>query len=89
MSLIRAHQTLLKQMDISDAEIQHRLDLVDIAYSDTQALRDPLTNLFNRRYMHDISVQILASAKRRNARVSIAYFDVDEFKLINDRLGYV
>jgi diguanylate cyclase (GGDEF)-like protein len=50
---------------------------------------DPLTGLYNQRAMHEVLKRELSLAKRRENSVSLAYFDVDKFKQINDSQGHV
>lgn len=54
-----------------------------------QAKLDPLTNLYNQRAMHETLRRELALAKRRNTRLSLVYFDIDNFKEINDSEGHL
>lgn len=54
-----------------------------------QAQKDPLTNLYNQRAMQDLLRRDLAGSKRRQAKLSLVYFDVDKFKDINDTLGHI
>ena len=54
-----------------------------------QAKLDPLTNIYNRRAMQDVLRRELATAKRRQTKLSIIYFDVDHFKDINDKYGHI
>ncbi|MGB8644396.1 MAG: diguanylate cyclase [Anaerolineae bacterium] len=53
-----------------------------------QAIRDPLTGLFNRRYLHEASRSILASAERTGGAVAVVLFDIDHFKQLNDTSGH-
>ena len=53
-----------------------------------QALRDPLTGLYNRRYMRDAIERELAIAKREKKPVSVVAMDMDHFKYINDTFGH-
>jgi diguanylate cyclase (GGDEF)-like protein len=53
-----------------------------------QALRDPLTGLFNRRYLDETLEHELARAKREGYALSLAMIDVDHFKAINDTYGH-
>jgi diguanylate cyclase (GGDEF)-like protein len=53
-----------------------------------QALRDPLTGLFNRRYLLDTFERELERASARDHAVSIAMFDIDHFKSFNDTFGH-
>ena len=54
-----------------------------------QAKLDPLTNIYNRRAMQDVLKRELATAKRRETKLSIIYFDIDHFKDINDTFGHL
>lgn len=51
-------------------------------------LRDPLTNLFNRRYFSEQLELELSKARRGNWPVSCLYLDIDYFKHINDTYGH-
>lgn len=50
--------------------------------------RDTLTGLYNRRAFGDYMRRELVVAKRHRRPFSLAYFDVDQFKEINDRQGH-
>jgi diguanylate cyclase (GGDEF)-like protein len=53
-----------------------------------QARRDPLTELLNHQaFTHDLE-QELERARRYAHGLTLVYFDVDHFKLINDTLGH-
>jgi diguanylate cyclase (GGDEF)-like protein len=52
-----------------------------------QAVRDPLTGVYNRRYFDDALARHLEKSKAGRA-LACAYFDLDDFKPINDRLGH-
>jgi PleD family two-component response regulator len=49
-----------------------------------QAIRDPLTNLFNRRYLEETLDRELSRAARESYSVCIIMIDLDHFKRIND-----
>ena len=53
-----------------------------------QATRDPLTELFNRRYIEDTLPRELHRALRRGAPLCVAMLDLDHFKLCNDTFGH-
>ena len=53
-----------------------------------QAVRDPLTGLFNRRYLKDTLDREVSRAKRENLPIGIIIMDIDEFKDVNDRYGH-
>ena len=51
--------------------------------------RDSLTNLFNRRAFSEHMRRYIANAKRQRSNLSLVYFDVDNFKTINDTQGHL
>jgi len=53
-----------------------------------QALRDPLTGLYNRRYMEDSLQRFVRLAERENREVSVVMVDLDHFKKLNDEHGH-
>ena len=53
-----------------------------------QAIRDPLTGLFNRRYLEEYLQMELARARRARQPVSIVFIDLDHFKRVNDTYGH-
>jgi len=53
-----------------------------------QANHDPLTGLFNRRYLDDSLSRELSLSQRRGAPLSVAVLDVDHFKRFNDTFGH-
>lgn len=53
-----------------------------------QAIRDPLTGLYNRRYLTESLGRELARAKRENSTISFVMVDIDHFKGVNDSFGH-
>lgn len=53
-----------------------------------QSVRDPLTGLFNRRYMNDTFVRELSRVQRNKTALAVAIIDVDHFKRFNDTFGH-
>ena len=70
---------------------QTALALSNLELRDTlrvQALRDPLTGLFNRRFADDWIVQEAARADRAGTGLGVIMADLDHFKLVNDVHGH-
>ena len=53
-----------------------------------QSIVDPLTGLYNRRYMDETLRRELTRALRKSTPVSLIVFDIDHFKKINDLFGH-
>ena len=53
-----------------------------------QAIRDPLTGLYNRRFLFEALDKEVARTERYGNDVSLVLFDVDDFKSINDQHGH-
>lgn len=78
-ALIEAHDRLklhLKEIEMLQQELRQ------------QAIRDPLTNLFNRRYLEETLDRELARAAREGAPIGVCMADIDGFKSFNDRHGH-
>jgi diguanylate cyclase (GGDEF)-like protein/PAS domain S-box-containing protein len=52
------------------------------------AISDPLTGLFNRRYLDAALAQQFAMFKRLGRRYGVIQMDIDQLKEVNDRLGH-
>ena len=74
--------TVAEHMAQALANIQLRKTLRE------QSIRDPLTDLFNRRYMNETLELELRRVKRSKKSIGIVMLDIDRFKLFNDRYGH-
>jgi diguanylate cyclase (GGDEF)-like protein/PAS domain S-box-containing protein len=54
----------------------------------TQAIRDPLTSLFNRRYMEETLERELRRAIRHHHSIGVIMIDADHFRTINNTVGH-
>ena len=53
-----------------------------------QAIHDPLTELYNRRYLEETLARDLHQVQRRKAPLSVVMLDLDGFKQFNDSYGH-
>jgi len=53
-----------------------------------QAVRDPLTGLYNRHYLNEALGRELDRACRQDLRVGVVLADIDHFKAVNDTYGH-
>jgi diguanylate cyclase (GGDEF)-like protein len=70
------------QLALALANLKLRQNLRDLS------VRDPLTGLFNRRYLSESLAREIARGRRRTLPVSVMAFDLDHFKAFNDRYGH-
>jgi diguanylate cyclase (GGDEF)-like protein len=80
----------LKEIAIIFAEYLS-LSVANIKLSErltSQSLRDPLTGLYNRRYMEESIQHEILRAARQQTRIGIVMIDIDHFKQINDTYGH-
>lgn len=53
-----------------------------------QSMRDPLTGLYNRRYLEDFLLKQIHQSERTRTPLSILMLDLDHFKKVNDTYGH-
>lgn len=53
------------------------------------SMHDPLTLLFNRRYLTDHLAEAVADSRHSGGDVAVLMIDVDAFKDVNDRFGHL
>lgn len=53
-----------------------------------QAYHDPLTDLPNRMLFNDRLTMAMANARRNREMLAVLFFDLDQFKTVNDTLGH-
>jgi diguanylate cyclase (GGDEF)-like protein/PAS domain S-box-containing protein len=78
----RLAATVSGQIALSLASLRLRETLRD------QSIRDPLTGLFNRRFMEESLEREMQRAVRKNHPVSVLFIDLDHFKRFNDTFGH-
>jgi diguanylate cyclase (GGDEF)-like protein/PAS domain S-box-containing protein len=75
-------RTLAEQVALAIANLNLRETLQH------QSIRDPLTGLFNRRYLEEFLTQEIARAQRKKHPIGVIMIDVDHFKRFNDTYGH-
>jgi diguanylate cyclase (GGDEF)-like protein/PAS domain S-box-containing protein len=79
-----------QQLAISAAS-QIALSLASLQLRETlreQSIRDPLTRLFNRRFLEESLERELQLATRKKQSVAVLFIDLDHFKRFNDAFGH-
>lgn len=77
---------------LNNVNEQLRLQLMEIeklqAILHEQAIQDPLTGLYNRRFMEESFKQEFARASREGKSLSVVMLDMDNLKTLNDKHGH-
>lgn len=80
------------ETDLKDTNtmLQHQLEEIHRLQEELSelAVRDGLTNLFNRRYLDETLERELSRAKREGYPLSLVMIDIDHFKKLNDTYGH-
>jgi diguanylate cyclase (GGDEF)-like protein/PAS domain S-box-containing protein len=79
-----------QDLRLTNKELKKHLKEINVLQKKlrVQAIRDPLTNLYNRRHLLEVLERELVRAEREDSRVSIILIDIDNFKKINDTYGH-
>jgi len=79
---MRLAVTVSDQLSLALANLRLRDELRQ------QAIRDPISKLFNRRYMEETLIREVSRAERNSQPLSIIMIDIDHFKEFNDSFGH-
>ncbi|MCR4317668.1 MAG: GGDEF domain-containing protein [Planctomycetes bacterium] len=86
--------SLISEIQIAkDKSDEYALTLESVVRERTRQLeelsrRDPLTGVFNRRYLAEDLETAIKAAQRRSEPISFVYLDINDFKALNDKLGH-
>ncbi len=75
-------RTVAEQIALAIANLNLREKL------QTQSTRDPLTGLFNRRYLEEFLDREITRALRHKHPIGVIMLDIDHFKQVNDTYGH-
>lgn len=75
-------EQLAEQIALALSNVQLRLSLR------RQSVVDPLTELYNRRFMDEALLREMARAERHGKPVAVVLIDLDHFKHVNDDFGH-
>jgi diguanylate cyclase (GGDEF)-like protein len=87
----------IRQLEEQREEIQSQNEELTASQDELMALNakleqlasiDPLTNVYNRRYLFSEMVTQIEKASQNNLSLSVILFDIDHFKKINDTYGH-
>jgi diguanylate cyclase (GGDEF)-like protein len=83
-------RTIREDLRASERTLSQQLSDIKVlqAKLQEQASRDPLTGLYNRRFMDTIAGREIARCDRDNQYMAVMMVDVDHFKKVNDTHGH-
>ncbi len=76
------YENIASQLSIGISNVRLYAKMNDMA------IRDGLTRIYNRRHLTDLLNDYLTDAMARKVSVSLALFDIDKFKMVNDTYGH-
>ncbi len=87
----RESEALNRQLERLNNELSRKIREVEELQSRlaSEAVHDPLTQLFNRRYLDSVVPALLSGAARREGSVAVTLLDLDRFKKVNDAHGHL
>jgi diguanylate cyclase (GGDEF)-like protein len=94
VTLLRDYRQLQKRLSEKDHEADQRVASKANALHRVigtlrlQAIRDPLTGLFNRRALDELLPRLIDHCRGAGEDMSLLMIDVDHFKPLNDNLGH-
>lgn len=90
---LRHFDARLNQMSIDHKLVCVVRDITDITRSEKElyhlAHHDALTGLPNRLLLNEYIDHAIKRAKRKNSLIAVVFFDLDNFKIINDSYGHI
>jgi diguanylate cyclase (GGDEF)-like protein len=87
-------RSLVSEIEMSKGKIEQYANALEDKVRDrTEQLEimsrtDALTGLLNRQHFDESLTQSLRAAQRRNEPITLAYIDINDFKIINDTQGH-
>jgi diguanylate cyclase (GGDEF)-like protein len=90
LNAISAQRELERARNEAELERMRRVELGQLVNQlEWQAISDPLTGLYNRRYLETYLKKSLLEAQLEHRVLSVAMLDVDNFKQVNDNFGHM
>jgi diguanylate cyclase (GGDEF)-like protein len=89
-TLNHALEERMRESQRLNVALQHKIAEAEALQEQLRelAVRDPLTGLYNRRFLDETSLARIQLARRQGTPIAIVLIDIDHFKWINDLHGH-
>ncbi len=90
LDLMADAQVARQEVEATNAALETRLQEIQALQAQLreQAIHDPITGCFNRRYLEETFHREISRAQRENYPLSLVMVDIDHFKQVNDTYGH-
>jgi diguanylate cyclase (GGDEF)-like protein len=87
---VTAYRQAQQALQAANTQLKARVEEVETLQQQVQeqAIRDPLTGVYNRRFLNEALEHEFARARRKKSHLAILIMDLDFFKNINDQFGH-
>lgn len=72
----------------ANLSLQTAFDIRRVTLLEQESIKDPLTGIYNRRYLDRRMTEEVKRAQRHNLPLSVLLIDIDHFKQVNDTYGH-
>lgn len=73
-------------LELQNANLELQKQILELL---KQRIRDPLTQVYSRRFLEEVGEKEFAEAKRYQRPLTLIFLDIDKFKKINDQQGHL
>ncbi|MCL2210598.1 MAG: diguanylate cyclase [Treponema sp.] len=87
-NIVKQITQIYSDWDLSDQEAIDKNEIETLGEFLTMTILDPLTGIYNRRFLDGNLKKIIKSHSRTNGKLSILMIDIDFFKKYNDTYGH-
>jgi diguanylate cyclase (GGDEF)-like protein len=90
LNLMLDAQAARREAEEAYTKLQAKVEQIEMlqARLREEAIRDPITGCFNRRYLEETLQREFSRAQRESYPLSLAMIDIDHFKIVNDTYGH-
>ncbi len=87
---VTAYREVQQALQKANGQLRTRVEEIEALRQQVQeqAIRDPLTGVYNRRFLNEALEREFDRARRKKTQLAVVIMDLDSFKSINDHYGH-